>query len=160
MKLHAVAALAAAFLVTSAPSAFAATQAVAARAMPANTLLTMTPTEVMSSSRLRMNDQVQFVTVGDVTENGVVVIPRGSSVTGRITFITGRAIGGKSGKFDVTFETVNVGGRSHAIRGTHRQEGSGNTTGALLGSMFISGRSANMRPGQMVTAFTADSIPY
>lgn len=33
-------------------------------------------------------------------ENGFVVIPRGSPVTGAVTSKTGRAIGGKSGKFD------------------------------------------------------------
>lgn len=46
------------------------------------------------------------------------------------------------------------------MSGMYRQEGRGNTVGALLGSIVISGRSAVMEPGQLVNAFTAAPIPY
>lgn len=163
MKTVKVAALAAALLITSAPSAVAAVQpAPVGRVMPANTNVTVTPMAELSSSRVHVGDRVQFMTVGDTTApDGAVVIPRGSPVTGTITFVTGRAILGKSGKFDVTFNTVSVGGREYALRGVHRQEGRGNTVGALLGSAFVSGRSGRMTPGQSTaTAFTSDPVPY
>jgi hypothetical protein len=102
----------------------------------------------------------KFATVGDVVENGAVVIPRGSPVTGMISWKTGRAIGGKSGKFEVEFKSVTVNGREMGLTGKHRQEGRGNTVGALLGSILISGRSAVMVLGQTVPAFTAEPIPY
>lgn len=156
MRLTALAAFGAAALVAS--SAYAQP----ARVMPANTNITVTPVAEMSSSRLHRGERVQFMTVSDATApDGTVVIPRGSAVTGTITFLTGRGILGKSGKFDVTFESVMVGGRSYALHGVHHQSGRGNTAGALLGSAFISGRSGRMTPGQSTAvAITTDPIPY
>jgi hypothetical protein len=57
------------------------------------------------------------------------------------------------------FNTVTVGGPQYALKGKDRQEGKGNTVGALLGSMVISGRSAIMTSGQIINAFTAQPIP-
>lgn len=131
-----------------------------ARTMPANTLITVTPVDEISSKRVKVGDKVRFATIGDTTENGVVVIARGAVVMGEITFKTGKAIGGKSGKFEVSFRTVTVGGVEYPLTGIHRQEGRGNTAAALLGSMLVSGRSAVMQPGQEARAFTAAPIPY
>ncbi|WP_199504714.1 hypothetical protein [Qipengyuania sp. YIM B01966] len=139
----------------TAPAAPAAT-----RALPPSTQIVVTPTEEISSKHVEEGQRVNFVTVGDVVDNGAVVIPRGSAVQATITWKTGRAIGGKSGKFEVTFNSVTVRGQDYPLRGMHRQEGRGNTLGAVLGSILISGRSAVMLPGQEVTAFTATQIPY
>lgn len=130
------------------------------RALPANTLLTITPVEEISSKKVEVGTKVRFVTIGDTVEQGTVVIPRGSVVTGEITFKTGKAIGGKSGKFEVAFKTVQVRGTDYALTGVHRQEGKGNTVAAVFGSMLVSGRSAVMQPGQEARAFTAAPIPF
>ena len=140
--------------------AFAAPAPVISRALPAATLLTVAPLEEISSKRIKEGQKVHFVTVGDVVDNGFVVIPRGSAVEGTISWKTGRAVGGKSGKFDVTFDTVSVRGQSYRLRGSHRQEGKGNTVAAVFASLVVSGRSAVMLPGQQVNAFTAEQIPY
>lgn len=129
-------------------------------ALPASTLLQVSPTAQIRSSNIEEGDVFQFTVVQDVVENGFVVIPRGSIVQGTITWKTGRAIGGKSGKFDITWNHVSVGGRQFALQGVHRQEGRGNTLGAVLGSILISGRSAQLDPGNVVTAMTAVPIPY
>lgn len=149
------------------PGASAAAQAVAqvsspvaVKLMPENTLLQLTPMQEISSKHVEEGQEVAFATVGDVTEGASVVIPRGSPVTGLITWKTGRAIGGKSGKFEVTFKSVRVRGKSYPMSGSYRQEGRGNTVGALLGAIVISGRSAVMLPGQIVNGFTAAPIPY
>lgn len=147
---------AAAFVSVSA----AAQTAPATRVMPANTLLTVTPQSEITSKKVKVGDAVTFVTIGDTAEQGVVVIPRGSIVKGEISFKTGKAIGGKSGKFEVSFKSVQVRGVEYALTGVHRQEGRGNTAAALLGSMLVSGRSAVMQPGQEARAFTAAPIPY
>ncbi len=128
--------------------------------MPASTSMTVTPQAEISSKHVEEGQKFTFSTIGDVKEGDFVVIPRGSTVTGTVTWKTGRAIGGKSGKFEVTFISVNVGGKDYAVRGVHRQEGRGNTVGALLGSIWISGKSAVMLPGQEVSIFTAEPIPY
>lgn len=129
-------------------------------ALPASTLITVTPNEEITSKKVEVGTRVSFSVVNDIVENGVVAIPRGSQVAGTIAWKTGKAIGGKSGKFEVKFDSVNVRGRDYALRGVHRQEGKGNTAAALLGSILVSGRSAQMLPGQMANAFTAEPIPF
>ena len=128
--------------------------------LPSGTMLQVTPLQEITSKRIEEGDQVAFVTVNDVSEDGYIAIQRGTPVTGLITWKTGRAIGGKSGKFEVDFKSISIGGRQYALRGQHRQEGRGNTIGALFGAIVISGRSASMLPGQLVNIFTAEPIVY
>ena len=113
-----------------------------------------------SSDLVEVGDKFNFSVVNDVLENGMVAIPRGSKVEGTITWKTGKAVGGKSGKFEVTFNKINVRDTDYAMRGVHRQEGKGNTVAAVFATWLVSGRSAVMQPGQFVNAFTVDSIPY
>jgi hypothetical protein len=132
----------------------------AARVLPAGTMVSLTSIQELSSKHVKEGEHYHFVVVSDVVQDGVVVIPRGSKASGIISMQTGRAIGGKSGKFDVTFESVNANGVTFPLSGVHRQEGKGNTVGALFGSILISGRSAVMLPGQVVSAMTRDSTPF
>jgi hypothetical protein len=126
--------------------------AASAQTVPSGTLVQVTPMQEISSKKVEVGDKFNFQVVADVVENGAIAIPRGSQAVGEIIWKTGRAIGGKSGKFEIEFKSVTVNGQEIALTGKHRQEGKGNTTGALLGSIWISGRSAVMTPGQIVTA--------
>ncbi len=128
-------------------------------ALPADTVIQVVPVEDITSIHMKEGDQERLQVASDVVQNGVVVIPRGSTVAATVTWRTGKGVGGKSAKFDLTFNTVSVNGRQYALKGKHRQEGKGNTVAALLGSMVISGHSAVMESGQMVNAFTAEPIP-
>jgi len=123
-------------------------------------MLVVTPREEISSKHVEEGQEVAFNSVHDIVENGIVVIPRGTPVKGSVTWKTGRAIGGKSGKFEVTFNSISLNGKTYTLTGKHRQEGRGNTVGALLGSILISGRSVVMVPGQLVNVFTAEPITY
>lgn len=146
---------------TAAPTSQAAmTGQTVSRALPASTLISVTPDTEISSKHVEVGQKVGFSVVNDITDGGVVVIPRGSQVVATVTWKTGKAVGGKSGKFEVTFEKVNVRGRDYAMRGVHRQEGKGNTVAAVFATWLVSGRSAVMQPGQFVNAFTAEAIPY
>ena len=130
------------------------------RFLPAGTLVSLSPLQEISSKHMREGQRFPFVVVEDVVENGVVVIPRGSNASGVVTAQTGRAIGGKSGKFDISFENVAANGVNFPLTGLSRQEGKGNTMGALFGLIFISGRSATLLPGQVVKAFTSQRTAY
>jgi len=46
------------------------------------------------------------------------------------------------------------------LTGMYRQEGRGNSVGALLGSMVVTGRSAVMISGQTATEMTAEPKSY
>ncbi|WCT75051.1 hypothetical protein PQ455_07500 [Sphingomonas naphthae] len=127
--------------------------------LPMDTIIQVTPVTEITSIDMKVGDSQMLQVAADVAENGVVIIPRGSPVKATITYRTGKGIGGKSAKFELTFNTVTVHGKAYALKGKHRQEGRGNTVGALLGSMFITGKSAVMVSGQAVPAFTAEAIP-
>ena len=127
-------------------------------ALPPDTIIQVTPVQEITSIKMREGDSHMLQVAADIAHNGVVVIPRGAPVKATVTWRTGKGIGGKSAKFDLTFNSVTVHGKQYALKGKHRQEGKGNTVGALLGSMFISGRSAIITSGQVITAFTAEAI--
>jgi hypothetical protein len=123
-------------------------------------MVSLTPLEEISSKHMKEGQRFQFLVVSDVSDGGVVIIPRGSPATAVITMQTGRAVGGKSGKFDLTFESVTANGVTFPLAGVHRQEGKGNTLGALFGSLIISGHSAVMLPGEVASAFVSRATPY
>ena len=128
-------------------------------ALPADTVIQVTAVQEITSIRMKVGDVQQLQVAADVAQDGVVVIPRGAPVKGTITYRTGKGIGGKSAKFEITFNTVTVRGAQFALKGKHRQEGRGNTVAALLGSMIVTGKSAVIMSGQILTAFTAEPIP-
>ncbi|WP_374595195.1 hypothetical protein [Sphingosinicella sp.] len=131
-----------------------------ARALPASTQVSITSDGEITSKKVEVGDKFQFTVVNDVQEAGEVAIPRGSKVEATVTWKTGKAVGGKSGKFELSFDKINVRGADYKMRGTHRQEGKGNTVAAVFATWLVSGRSAVMLPGQMVTVFTDQPIPY
>lgn len=126
--------------------------------VPENTLVVVTPTEEITSKKMKEGHVHTLMVVNDVVQDGTVVIPRGAPVKATVTWRTGKGIVGKSAKFELTFNSVRAGNRDWALRGKHRQEGRGNTVGALLGSAIITGRSAVMMPGHLVNVFTAEEI--
>lgn len=150
-----VAAPAPAVVQTPAPAPVAAQRFIAA-----GTQVSLAAITELSSKHVKLGEHYQFTVVSDVVDNGLVVIPRGSIADGVVSMKTGRAIGGKSGKFDITFEKVTANGATFPLMGTHHQEGKGNTVGALLGSIWISGTSAVMQPGQVVTAMIKSRTAY
>lgn len=127
--------------------------------LPVDTVIQVTPVQDITSMHMKEGDMQMLQVATDIAQNGVVIIPRGAPVKATVTWRTGKGIGGKSAKFDLTFNSVTVRGQAFALKGKYRQEGKGNTVAALLGSMVISGHSAVMTSGQMVNAFTAEPIP-
>lgn len=130
----------------------------AAALLPSNTIVPVTTINDISSKGMKVGDVEALQVASDVFQEGVVIIPRGSPVKATVTWHTGKAVGGKSAKFELTFNTVSVHGRDYALTGKHRQEGKGNTVAALLGSMIISGHSAIMTTGQVINAVSAEPI--
>lgn len=126
--------------------------------LPVNTLVEVTPAQEITSKKMKEGTKRNFLVVNDISYEGKVIIPRGSPVEAQVTWRTGKGVVGKSAKFELSFDWVRVNGRSYQLRGQHRQEGRGNTAGALLGSAIITGKSATMIPGQIVNVFTAEPI--
>lgn len=134
--------------------------------LPANTEITVTPNDDLTSKKLRKGDTFTVSTVYDVMLNGYIVIPRGSRGSGEVTWRTGKGAFGKSAKMDIELRWIDIGGRRLAIEGKHRQEGEGNT-GATVGAVvavgpfgaFVTGKSASIPRGMQLTAHTTEALP-
>ncbi len=127
--------------------------------LPADTIIQVTPVDEITSKGMKEGTVRTLQVASDVIQDGTVVIPRGAPIKATVAWRTGKGIMGKSAKFELRFDSVLVNGKLYALKGQHRQEGKGNTVGALLGSALITGRSAVMTSGQIVNAFTAEAIP-
>lgn len=154
-----VAALLSAMVAAPALEQAVASSTVSGVVLPADTVIQVTPVEEISSINMKVGDVHMLQVATDVAQNGTIVIPRGSPVKSTVSYRTGKGIGGKSAKFELSFDSVTVNGVPYGLKGKHRQEGRGNTVGALLGSMIITGKSAVIASGQAMNAFTAVAIP-
>ncbi len=135
--------------------------------LPANTELTLTPNDTLSSKSLKEGDTFTVSTVYDVLMNNYIVIPKGSRGQGTVIWRTGKGAFGKSAKMEISFNWLDVGGRRVVIEGKHRQEGSGNTAATIgtavaagIFSAFVTGKSATIPNGMQIKGRTAEPISF
>lgn len=137
--------------------------------LPANTEVVVTPNDTITTKGRAVKEGYKFriATLYDVMQNGVVMIPKGTPGEGTVSWMTNKGAFGKSGKMEVSFDWLELGGRRLSLTGSHRQEGEGNT-GATVGvavaagvfSAFVTGRSASITNGQQLRARTAQAITF
>lgn len=74
------------------------------------------------------------------SENGVVVIPTGSTLNGRVDSVKAAAKGGKAGEIDVSFTSVRLpNGKTRSINGSLTDLSSGKTTSDNEGTATAKG---------------------
>jgi glucose/arabinose dehydrogenase len=136
-----------------------------ALALPLNTEVFLTMNAELTSKRAREGDMFDMTVSHDVMLGNYVVIPKGALARGEVTWRTGRAVFGKSGKMDIELRYIELNGRRVPITGKYRQEGEGNTMAAVgavvlvAPLLFISGKSALIPAGRELKATTAEAIP-
>ncbi len=134
-----------------------------------NTEVVVTPNDTVTTKGKQVKEGYKFKlsTVFDVMQDGIVVIPKGTVGEGTVTWMTNKGAFGKSGKMEVSFDWLDLGGRRVALTGSHRQEGEGNT-GATVGAVvavgvfaaFVTGRSASVVNGQQLRARVAETLTF
>ncbi|MEP7348860.1 MAG: hypothetical protein ABI668_02785 [Sphingorhabdus sp.] len=137
--------------------------------LPANTAIAVTPNDHITTMSTREGDTFAISTVADVMHSGYVVIPKNTLGQARITWRTGKGAFGKSGKMEVSFESLEIGkDRTLHLTGKHRQVGKGNIAGAIgawaaagiIGAAIVTGKSAAMPHGMVMTARTAEPLTF
>jgi hypothetical protein len=139
----------------------------------APTLLTGTAVQLRMKTELTTKDK--RAKVGDrfaleVTEpvslNGVTIIPVGAVATGEIMTVRNKGMFGKSGLIEARMLHVRVGDRQIRLTGRVDDKGSKNGVGAgvatyatLVGGFLITGTSALIPAGTMVTAYLEEDVP-
>lgn len=137
--------------------------------MSPNTEVVVTPNDTVTTKGKQVKEGFKFPlsVVFDVMQDGFVVIPKGTRGEGTVTWMTNKGAFGKSGKMEVSFDWLELGGRRVSLTGNHRQEGEGNT-GATVGTAvavgvfaaFVTGRSASIVNGQQLRARTAEPLTF
>ena len=136
------------------------------RNLPANTEVFLKLNHEITTKKNKQGDPIYFTVTHNVLLDNYVVIPKGSGAIGEITWMTGKGMFGKSGKFDLEVKYLTVGDRRVPLLGTFRQEGRGNTVATVAGvvvipiaGLFVTGRSGFMPKDREITAFTAEDLP-
>jgi len=132
-----------------------------------NTEVVVTPNDTLNTKTVKVGDKFKVATVFDVMQDGFVLIPRGTPGEATVSYRTGKGAFGKSGKMEVEFNWLDLGGRRIALTGKYRQEGEGNT-GAAVGAVvavgvfgaFVTGHSAALTNGQQLRAHTAEPLAF
>lgn len=137
--------------------------------LPPNSEVVVTPNDTVTTKGRQVKEGYKFrmTAMFDVMQDGFVVIPKGSSGEGTVTWMTNKGAFGKSGKMEVSFDWIEIGGRRVPLTGNFRQEGEGNT-GATVGAVvavgvfagFVTGRSAAIVNGQQLRARTAEPLTF
>ena len=137
--------------------------------LPPNSELAVTPNDTLTTKGKQIKEGYKFriSTMYDVMQEGYIVIPKGTVGEGTVTYLTNKGSFGKSGKMEVSFDWLEMGGRRVPLTGNYRQEGQGNT-GATVGaavavgvfSAFVTGRSATITNGQQLRARTVEPLIF
>lgn len=137
--------------------------------LPPNSEVVITPNDTLTTKGKQLKEGYKFrlSTMFDVMQDGYVVIPKGTMGEGTVTWMTNKGAFGKSGKMEVSFDWLDLGGKRVSLTGNHRQEGEGNT-GATVGtavavgvfSAFVTGRSATIVNGQQLRGRTAEPLTF
>ena len=135
-----------------------------------NTEVVVTPNDTITTKGRQVKEgfKFRFSTVFDVMQDGVVVIPKGTPGEGTVTWMTSKAVFGKSGKMEVSFDWLELGGRRVSLTGRHREEGDGNTGATIgavvavgvLGGLVVTGHSATVANGQTLRARLAEALTF
>ena len=142
---------------------------IAPSVLPANTEVLLTPVEDAHSKKLKMGDSFMVETIADIMHRGFVIIPRGTPGQATVTWRTGTGVFAKTAKMEMSIDWLELAdGRKLPLNGKYRQEGQGNLVpmaGALIvagvaGGLFVTGKSAVIRKGDMLYARTAEGVAY
>lgn len=134
--------------------------------LPANTELLLRLSQEVSSKRMKEGETFRVALAQDVMIGNFIVLPKGTPGTGYISYRTGKGSFGKSAKMEITMRSLDLpNGRTIALTGMTRQEGTGNT-GATVGTAvavgpfaaFVTGRSAIFAEGREVRGFTREAL--
>lgn len=115
----------------------------------------------LSSKKNKANDPVRFQVRQDVRVSGVVVIPSGTWVTGRVVGVGDAGFAGRAGKLNFTVDSLKaVDGTAIPLRGAPTVKGGSNTAVAAAATaaygpaaLLMRGSHADIRKGTMLTAY-------
>lgn len=125
------------------------------------TIVSLQLLQDISSSSANVGDVLEFETNEPIIIDNMVVVPKGTKASGKVTEATPRKIAGKAGKLNFTIDYLNFA-NGKVIRLNSEQKGTGkNKTGTaiaeavLLTPLFLlkKGKNIKFEKGQIFKAF-------
>lgn len=139
---------------------------------PAATLASGTPVVVMldqdlSTMTAMLGDRFPVVVLHDVVDRDTIVIPKGATGYGEVTFTTNKGGFGKPGIIGIALRRLQLGDRKIALSGRYREEGA-NNNGATAATFFavgvfagfINGKPGVIPRGRELKARTGEAIVF
>lgn len=142
-------------------------QAANTTVLPANTevIMAMNDNLTTKGGNFEVGHIFYLTVAADVKIGDYIIIPKGARGAGEVTWKTGKAVFGKSGKMEIELRYVEVGGQRIQVSGKYRQEGEGNTVAAVGAAilaaplLFVTGKSATIPKGRELSARTISDVP-
>lgn len=138
-----------------------ATTANAAPRLPEGAELRVRTESELSSKTADVGDTIYLRVSDPVRYNGIVVIPDGARVTGHISAARHRGVFGRSGKLEISVDSVRVGEDNIRLRGGKNNSGKGQGTLSIATAVLvapiagiITGKSAVIKQGTEFIAYT------
>lgn len=127
--------------------------------IPKEMIVSVELVEELTSKKNRVGDVVQLKTLDNIIINDVVVVPAGSTVSGKVTKCTSSGLFGRAGKLEFTIDSVkSVNGIEIPLQYTDLKE-AGSDDGAvavavvsLLGGLFMKGKNVSFPAGSKMSA--------
>lgn len=136
--------------------------------LPANTSVSLALNSALTTKDNNSGDKFALTVDQDVMAGSSVVIPKGTRAIGQVTWAKGNGSFGKSGKMELAFRYIDLGGKQIPLDGKFYQEGRGNTAGTIgavaaagvIGGLVVKGHSVDMVEGKEFTATTHEEVPF
>lgn len=121
----------------------------------------------LSTRTSQVGDRFRVTVLNDVSDQGAVVIPKGTTGYGEVTFSTDNGAFGKPGILGISLRYLDLNGSQVALDGRYRQEGK-DGDGAAAATMFavgifaglVKGKPSFIPKGRELRARTGDDIPF
>lgn len=135
--------------------------------LPAGTPVIVMMNEEVSTRGNMVGNSFGVTVLQDVTMDGAVVVPKGTTGQGEVTFRTNKGAFGKPGIIAIALRNMDLGGKKVALDGRYREEGGNNNaavfaTWAAVGvfSAFIQGKAGLIPKGRELKARTGEDISF
>jgi hypothetical protein len=157
---------------TAVPAAPPPPAASAAAVLPKSALPAGTPVLVMTNQELstktnKVGGWFQVTVLNDVTDGGAIVIPKGTTGFGQVTFATNNGGFGKPGILSISLRYLELNGSKVLLDGRYREEGA-NKNGATAATWFavgifagcVRGKPGVIPMGRELKARTGEDIAF
>ena len=145
----------------------ATTSNIGTPALAAGTMINLRTVDGLTTKgkKLKVGDRFQMETTDEMAVNGMVLIPKGTPVTGEVTEVRNKGMWGKSGRINVRVLYMRLNGRQVRMTGAMDDKGTTGTAGVVgsvallpVAGFFVTGTSANIPAGSLLSGFLDEDI--